>query len=118
MTKNHGYELDALEVGVAYGSDIKKVKQLLHDAIVDLKITEPGRDVKIVLKEFGDSSITLKILVWVSVMTQGIDDGRILECVYDTLNKHSIEIPFPQRDVRIIHATPEQAEKATAEAEE
>jgi len=77
MTKNHGYELDALEVGVAYGSDIKKVKQLLHDAIVDLKITEPGRDVKIVLKEFGDSSITLKILVWVSVMTQGIDDGRI-----------------------------------------
>ena len=118
MTKNHGYELDALEVGVAYGSDIKKVKQLLHDAIVDLKITEPGRDVKIILKEFGDSSITLKILVWVSVMTQGIDDGRILECVYDTLNKHSIEIPFPQRDVRIIHATPEQVEKATAEASE
>lgn len=112
MTKNHGYELDILEVGVAYGSDIKQVKQLLYDAITALKITAKKREVKIVLKEFGDNAITLKILVWVSVMTQYIDDGRIMECVYDTLNANNIEIPFPQRDIHIIHATPEQMETA------
>ena len=33
MTKNHGYELDILEVGVAYGTNIKEVKALLTDAI-------------------------------------------------------------------------------------
>ena len=112
MTKNHGYELDILEVGVAYGSDIKQVKQLLYDAITALKITAKKREVKIVLKEFGDNAITLKILVWVSVMTQYVDDGRIMECVYDTLNANNIEIPFPQRDIHIIHATPEQMETA------
>ena len=112
MTKNHGYELDILEVGVAYGSDIKRVKQLLHNAISDLKVTDRKREIRILLKEFGDSAITLKILVWVPVMTQSVADGCIMECIYDTLNANNIEIPFPQRDVRIIHATPEQMETA------
>ena len=31
-----------------------------------------------------------------------IDDGRILECVYETLQENNIEIPFPQRDIHII----------------
>ena len=105
MTRNHDLELDILEVGVAYGTDIKKVKQLLHDAIINLSCVKKERDVKIVLKEFGDSSITLKILVWVNVFTQYGDDGMIMECIYNTLNDNHIEIPFPQRDVRIIHDT-------------
>ena len=115
MTKNHGYELDILEVGVAYGSDIKQVKKLLYDAITALKITSKKREVKIVLKEFGDNAITLKILVWVSVMTQYVDDGRIMECIYETLNANNIEIPFPQRDIHIIHPKPEQVEKILSE---
>ena len=36
MTKNHGYELDTLEVGVAYGSDLTFVKQILRDAVMQL----------------------------------------------------------------------------------
>ena len=115
MTKNHGYELDILEVGVAYGSDIKQVKKLLYDAITALKITSKKREVKIVLKEFGDNAITLKILVWVSVMTHYVDDGRIMECIYETLNANNIEIPFPQRDIHIIHPKPEQVEKILSE---
>ena len=115
MTKNHGYELDILEVGVAYGCDIKQVKKLLYDAITALKITSKKREVKIVLKEFGDNAITLKILVWVSVMTQYVDDGRIMECIYETLNANNIEIPFPQRDIHIIHPKPEQVEKILSE---
>ena len=56
----------------------------------------------IVLKSFDDSAINLKILVWVPVLTQYVDDGRILECVYETLQENNIEIPFPQRDIHII----------------
>ena len=36
MTKNHGYELDILEVGIAYGSNINEVKKMLVDAITAL----------------------------------------------------------------------------------
>lgn len=102
MTKNHGYELDILEVGVAYGSNIKQVQTLLIDAISKLDCIYRKRGVRVVLKSFDDSCITLKILVWVNVLTQYADDGKIMECVYDTLNKNNIEIPFPQRDIHII----------------
>lgn len=101
MTKNHGYELDILEVGIAYGSNVKEVKQILIDALMKLDCIYQDKGVKVLLKSFDDSCITLKIVVWVNVLTQAIDDATIMECIYDTLNDHNIEIPFPQREITI-----------------
>ncbi len=101
MTRNHGYELDILEVGIAYGSNVKEVKKLLIDELMKLDCIYKEKGVKIVLKSFDDSCITLKVLVWVNVLTQYADDGIIMECIYDTLNEHGIEIPFPQREITI-----------------
>ena len=101
MTKNHGYELDILEVGIAYGSNVKEVKQILIEALMKLDCIYQDKGVKVLLKSFDDSCITLRIVVWVNVLTQAIDDATIMECIYDTLNDHSIEIPFPQREITI-----------------
>lgn len=101
MTKNHGYELDILEVGIAYGSNVKEVKQILIDALMKLDCIYQDKGVKVLLKSFDDSCITLKIVVWVNVLTQAIDDATIMECIYDTLNDHNIEIPFPQREITL-----------------
>lgn len=101
MTKNHGYELDILEVGIAYGSNVKEVKQILIDALMKLDCIYQDNGVKVLLKSFDDSCITIKIVVWVNVLTQAIDDATIMECIYDTLNDHNIEIPFPQREITI-----------------
>ena len=101
MTKNHGYELDILEVGIAYGSNVKEVKQILIDALMKLDCINQDKGVKVLLKSFDDSCITLRIVVWVNVLTQAIDDATIMECIYDTLNDHNIEIPFPQREITI-----------------
>ena len=54
-----------------------------------------------VLKELADSALVFKILVWVNVFTQYVDDGAIYEAVYVALNENDIEIPFPQTDVHI-----------------
>jgi potassium-dependent mechanosensitive channel len=107
MTRNHGYELDILEVGVAYGTDIPKIKQILVDNLSKLPFIYKQKTPAVVMKSFADSSITLKILVWVPVLSQYYDDGIILECVYKTLNDNNITIPFPQREVRILHADSE-----------
>ena len=101
MTKNHGYELDILEVGIAYGSNVKEVKQILIDALMKLDCIYQEKGVKVLLKSFDDSCITLRIVVWVNVLTQAIDDATIMECIYNTLNDHNIEIPFPQREITI-----------------
>lgn len=114
MTKNHGYELDIMEVGVAYGTNIQKVKRLLIDNLMQLECVYKKKGVKVVLKSFDDSCITLKVLVWVNVLTQYADDGKIMECIYQTLNDNHIEIPFPQREITIKNAS--ETEQHTADS--
>lgn len=103
MTKNDGYEVGAIQVGVAYGTNVKEVRELLKDAIAKLGITNEKKDIIVRLQSFDDSCITLKILVWLNVLTQGNDIAVIMECIYDTLNNNGIEIPFPQREITIKH---------------
>lgn len=103
LTKNHGYERADIPIGVAYGSDPIKVKELLVKAVSALKCRNTRRDVKVVLKEFGDSSINFNVIVWVPVVTKIFAVSDILESIYLTLNQNGIEIPFPQRDVHIIN---------------
>ncbi len=105
MTKNHGYEMHTLDVGVAYGTDIEQCRKLLVEAVSKLKFIkrDPNHHkVSVLLREFGDSSVNLQVVAWVPVVTQYSDDCEILECVYTTLNKAGITIPFPQRDLHIV----------------
>lgn len=102
LTKNHGYELVLLDVGVAYGTNIAECRQKLVDAIKELHITDPMKAPDVMVKEFGDNSVNLKISVWLPVISQALDRGRVLECVYNTLAENNIEIPFPQRDIHLI----------------
>ncbi len=101
MTRNHGYELHVLDVGVAYGTKVADAKRYIIDAVSKLDCIDRQKGCKVVLKELGDSALVLKVIVWVNVFTQYSDDGIILECIYDTLNEHNIEIPFPQTDVHV-----------------
>jgi small-conductance mechanosensitive channel len=104
MTRNHGYELHILDVGVAYGTDIKQAKEVIKKAVEPLSIINKRKGVNVVLKELADSALVLKVIVWVNVFTQYSDDGVILEAIYNALNKHNIEIPFPQITVHNANA--------------
>ena len=104
LTKNHGYELIGLEVGVAYGTDIEKAKNLLIDAISQLSFVDHRRKPSVRLLDFGDSSVNLMVKVWLPVLSSYGDAGLVLECIYNTLNDNNIEIPFPQRDLHIINS--------------
>jgi len=111
MTHNHSYELVKLPVGVAYGTDITQVRTLLTEALAPIcsatneagqPVTDPKRPVSVLFSDFGDSSVDLDVCVWMLVEERILLSGRIKEVIYDTLNRNHIEIPFPQRDLRII----------------
>ena len=109
ITKNHSYELVTVPVGVAYGSNIDDVRQMLIEAVKgQMTKSADGRDqidtkkpVGVVFDEFGDNSVNLFVTYWVLVEQKFIVTGKVKEAIYNTLNAHNIEIPFPQRDLHI-----------------
>lgn len=103
LTRNHGYELDVIVIGVAYGSNAAQVKALLTETVSKLDCRDKKKDVNVVFSNFGADSIDFKVLVWVPVMTRTYADGEIKEAIYNCLNENNIEIPFPQRDIHIIN---------------
>ena len=111
MTRNHSYELISIPVGVAYGTNVEQVRQLLTQALDQLRderndngmlLTDPERPISVRFSEFGDSSVDLKINVWMLVQERYTLTARIKEIIYNTLNENNIQIPFPQRDVHVI----------------
>lgn len=102
LTRNHGYEMAIKEVGVAYGTDIAMARRLIIEAISALSCVETSEHgVSVVVKELSDSCVTLNVICWINAMTSAIDNGVILEEIYNTLNKNNIEIPFPQHDIHV-----------------
>ena len=92
----------SVKVGVAYGSDIDKV----HDVMLDVAIQHPDvctvPEPRIRFRSFGDSSLDHELLCWVE---RPVLRGKVLHIlntnVYKRFIKEGIEIPFPQRDVHI-----------------
>ena len=89
-------------VGVAYGSDVDQVIEVLEEVAVennDVLVTPAPR---VRFRLFGESSLDFELLVWIA---KPIDRGRVkheLNCaVYKALNKYNIEIPFPQRVLHV-----------------
>lgn len=110
LTRGNLYILLKVPVGVAYGSNVQEVRNMLVDAISSLNyessdghdVINPEKPVSVAFSGFGDNSVDLNVLAWVLVSERATINARIQETIYDTLNANKVEIPFPQRDVRII----------------
>ena len=103
LTRNHGYILALIPFSVAYGSKAGQVKDLIEDAIHNLRhhLIDNEKRIRVVMTEMADSSINFQLIVWVDAVKKIYVVSDILNCIYDTLNANGIEIPFPQRDIHI-----------------
>ena len=103
LTRNHGYVLAVIPYGVAYGSNLQEVIQLVDSAVNQMKHRwmDKSKQVKSVVGELADSGINLKMFVWADAPKKSYVVSDVLKCIYDTLNQNGIEIPFPQQDVHI-----------------
>src|SRR5574344_1024464 len=101
LTRNHGYESIQIPVGIAYGANINDVRKFIIDDLNELDCFDKSRGLNIIFDEFGDNSVNLKVVAWVSVAKKLASVSKIKESIYNTLNKHNVEIPFPQRDIYV-----------------
>jgi len=88
-------------IGVAYGSDLKLVKNVLEEVLqkADL-MTIPAP--KVLIHNFADSAVEFRLLFWVSNLDTWVDTrNQVLVDTYEAFKQAGIEIPFPQRDLHL-----------------
>ena len=92
-------------IGVAYGSDTEKVRQILYDVInaqPGVIKNNPKHTNKVFFLSFGDSSLNFEIRCYIQDIDNALSVKSDLNFAIDkSFKDNGIEIPFPQRDVHI-----------------
>ena len=89
-----------LSVGVSYGDDLEKVKEVTLQAIKDMDIILTQNPVQLFFEEFGDSSINFSLQFWISFSNNAGYKSAISEAIMrikKAYDENDIMIPFPIR---------------------
>ena len=91
-----------VKVGVAYGSDIDQVKELLMAVATNEKEVCDDPEPRVRFRSFGDSCLDIELLCWVEIPEVR---GRVLDAlntsIYKSFNAEGIEIPYSKHDLYI-----------------
>lgn len=104
-------------VGVAYGSDLDKVKEILLEAAREHPRCAQDPGPQSFLEGFGNSSIDFSLYFWVDDVTEGRREPKsdVQFAIWRKFVEHGVEIPFPQQDLHIksgLHPDGPKGEKA------
>ena len=89
-------------VGVAYGSDVDAVVEILTEVAVDHPRTLATPHPRIRFVQFGDSSLDFEVLSWIEKPAHRDEVLHDLNMeIYRRFNAQGVAIPFPQQDVYI-----------------
>ncbi|NET59181.1 MAG: mechanosensitive ion channel [Symploca sp. SIO2E6] len=95
-----------LPVGVAYGIDLKMVREALIEAAKEHPDVLPQPEPQVFFQGFGDSSLDFDLLVWIANPPQQFKiKSDLYFSIEEKLRDRSLEIPFPQRDLHIRSGT-------------
>jgi small-conductance mechanosensitive channel len=101
-TQNHKTTREFVRVGVAYGSDTEKIKNLLLDSVAMQKGALKSPKPFVLFEDFGDSALLFSVNFYTN---DSFIDPKVKSEIrfrIDTLfRENNISIPFPQRDVHI-----------------
>jgi small-conductance mechanosensitive channel len=97
-----------ITVGVAYDSDLKRVKDILIAAAQEHPEVRRKPQPFVLLKDFGESALQLELRCFVKNVfsMQGVGSD-IRTRIYEQFQKDGIEIPYPKRSIHVTASTPE-----------
>ena len=89
-----------IPVGVAYDSEVQLVKTALLEAAEKCSDVLNFPAPQILFLGFGDSAVNFELLVWIQhPQKQPIIKSELYFAISASLEKHRIEIPYPQQDL-------------------
>ncbi|MDR3578727.1 MAG: mechanosensitive ion channel family protein [Oryzomonas sp.] len=89
-----------INIGVAYGSDVDRVKEILVSAALEVEdvLRDPAPEAYFV--SFGDSALNMSLFFWVQEYSQLFSNtDKVNSLIIRRFNENGIEIPFPIRTV-------------------
>ncbi|UCH59842.1 MAG: mechanosensitive ion channel [Anaerolineales bacterium] len=89
-----------IHIGIAYGTDIEKARQVMVEAVRNAEGVLQEHQVEALFLEFGASALIFRVRWWLDsyVDTRRMFD-KVNTALYHALNEAGIEIPHPQMDV-------------------
>ena len=110
LTRNNSYELTIVTVGVAYGTEIQRVREVLVEGMQKMRtkdqygrdIVDPNYGFNVVVGNMSDSAVDINVKQMVLVAERVAYFDRAKEAIYDALTAAGITIAFPQCDVHLI----------------
>jgi|TARA_Y100000114_G_scaffold156929_1_gene186053 small-conductance mechanosensitive channel len=99
-TKTYRRRVD-LSVGVSYGDNLERVKEIAREAVLKNEYLTSEKDVNVVFEEFGDSSINFRVMFWINYSPQDPNylqarSSAVME-IKKAFDANDITIPFPIR---------------------
>jgi len=94
-----------LEVGVAYSSNVEHVIDIIGEAVRTVEGLSPEKAPAIGIANFGDSSINFGVRVWAPTTRHFETRYALNQAIFNALQKANVEIPFPQREVRMLESS-------------
>ena len=109
LTRNNAYEMTKIIVGVEYGTNVDRAREVLLEAMKELDvkdqygrhIIDPKRGIIIILENMSDSAVDIAVKQYVLVPERIRFVEQAKEVVYKALNNAGITIAFPQCDIHI-----------------
>lgn len=98
-----------LRVGVAYGSPVERVAQLIHQAVDEQPEVRGDPPVSVVFEDFGDSALVFDAYFWADVGGEKVlreIRSAIRFRIDELFHDNDIVIAFPQRDVHVNAVAP------------
>ncbi|WP_183573295.1 mechanosensitive ion channel family protein [Mucilaginibacter sp. X5P1] len=91
-----------LIIGVAYGSDIEKVKGLLKDMLANRDDIMAAPAPSVFLHNLNESSVDFRMFFWAADISTWLElKSRVLSDIYIKFAQEGIEIPFPTQDINL-----------------
>ena len=92
-----------VRVGVAYGSDVEKVKLILLQCAAENPKLSKSPEPQVFFNDFGDSALSFRLLFWIvdTWQTERVR-SELRFAINAKFKEEGIQIPFPQRDVHLI----------------
>ena len=107
------------EIGVAYGTDLRLVRQVIVDSLKGVEGIIPDMPVDVLFMEWGDSEMVLRVRWWIeSYIDARRSTDQVNEHIYQALEEAGVEMPFPTMSVELTNTNQEDSPALWVERKE